>query len=316
MPYGFAGHIGIAKETTWGSGVAAADYIQAFSESLATTFERFTTVNITGSYYEPDDIAGTQRNQGNLVFHGHPKSMGYALNGVFGTNSITVVLSGALFKNDFTPKTSDATSLSPLPSYTLEIFRDVTTSQQFSGVVFNTLQMAVAPNQDLRITAGVIAKSVTGIAKTTPSFPNTPTFPFTFDTCSIQVDGVANVLWESFQVSVANQLEGIPALDNTFVINRIRRTGPPTVRMSGTLEFQNVSDWNDFINQTERRFVLNFTKASSFSLTIDIPRLVYTAFPTQMGGRGRIMVNVDGTARYHVGSGNALKVSLTTVNTF
>ena len=32
--YGFGGHIGFAKETTWGTGVAATDYVEALNESL------------------------------------------------------------------------------------------------------------------------------------------------------------------------------------------------------------------------------------------------------------------------------------------
>ena len=183
---GMLGHVGIGKEATWGTAVAATDYIEAMSESLATEIERFDTRNIVGGIYEADDSAGVRRHAGDIVFAAHPANLGHFLLGALGVNSVTELVAGELFTNEFTQATTFTGSLNPLPSYTAEIFRpggvDISSSFQYTGLQLNTLQIAVSPNQDVRITAGAIGKAQTFLTKTTPTFPNSPLQPFTFDT--------------------------------------------------------------------------------------------------------------------------------------
>src|SRR3990167_1506062 len=161
--YGILGHVGIAKETTWGTAVAATDYFKALSEGLTAVPDRFQVQSIIGNLYEPDDVAGVLRIGGDLSAAAHPVSIGHFLNAAFGNNSGSVVLSGFLFKNEFTARTSDASSLHPLPAYTMEIFRDITSSQQYDGCQFANVQMAIQPNQELRVTAQVIGKGTQNI---------------------------------------------------------------------------------------------------------------------------------------------------------
>jgi len=66
MGYGIKGFLGIAKETSWGTPVAAADYIKILNEGMATGFDRFDIVNVHGSVAEPDDVQGVTRE-----IHGH-----------------------------------------------------------------------------------------------------------------------------------------------------------------------------------------------------------------------------------------------------
>ena len=316
MSYGFRGHCGLARETTWGTAVAATDYFHALSESIVHSIERFNVRNIIGGMYEPDDETGLTRNAGDIVLAAHPVSIGHMLYGVFGVNSITVVLSGVLFSNRFTPATTDANSLHPLPAYTLEIFRDVTSSQQYTGVNFNTIQLAVSPNQDLRLSAGIIAQGRNNIAATTPSYPGSPTGVFKFDTCSVGIGGAGINRVEALSFSFANQLEGVPALNASTNIARIKRTGSQTVRLGGTIAFEDQTQKQDFIAQTERQILVHFTRTASFALTIDIPRFVYTSFPDQITGRDRLTVDFEGMGRYHTGSAEACRLTLTTTNTF
>lgn len=319
MSYGFASHIGIGKETTWGTGVSATDYFEAFSESMATERDRFETRNIVGAYYEADDSAGLERHAGEIVLHGHPVSMGYFLEGAMGINSVTS-LGTDFFLNEFTPKQSDFGSFHPLTPYTLEVFRAGTTvnsSFQYNGAQIAGLTLGLAINQDIRLTANVIAKSREFIAKSTPSFPGSPTEAFLFNTVSLGWPaGTANTQIEALTVSIDNQLEGLGAFNNSTSIAKIRRNGPPLVRVSGTLDFQDLDRFNDFVNQTERSITVAATKANSFSLVIHVPRLVLTSVPVAIPGKERITTDFTGIGRYNTGSGHALKIDLTTVNTF
>jgi len=319
MSYGFASHIGIAAEADWGTAVGATDYIEAFSESLARAIERFETRNIVGGYFEPDDSAGVRRFAGDLVFAGHPVSIGYVLNGVLGINSVDTV--GAdMFRNRFTALQQDVSSLNPLPPYTLEMFRAgtlVNTSFQLAGVQFGGVQLNVAPNQDLRVTAATIGKTENNIAKTTPSFPGSPTEAFLFDTCSIQLPGGAAVnRIEALTINYTNNLEGIPTLNAANEIAKVRRTGPPMLGVSGTVDFVDRTDYDNFVSQAEQQMIVSFVKANSFALVLDMPRLVFTEFPINIAGRERLTVDFSMKGRYHTGSAAAIQVDLTTVNTF
>ena len=312
MAYGTLGHLGLAKEVTWGTAVAATDYFEAMSEGLTSVQDRFDTRNIVAGLHDPDDEAGIKRLQGDIVFAAHPVPLGHFLNGVFGNNSGSVVLSGLLWTNKFNVRTDDINSLHPLPAYTLEVFRDLGSAQQFDGAQIGALTMAIQPNQDLRCTASIIAKATRNIAKTTPTFPGSPTGFFQFDTCSVAINGVGVSIVEALSVSIDNQIEGIPALNASTFIARIKRTGPPLVRVTGTIAVEDITDYQKMLDQTEFPFVVHLTKANSFALTIDIPRLIYTGFPLGMAGRERQTVAFNASGRFHTGSNQAIEVTLTT----
>ena len=183
MSYGFAGHIGLAKETVWGTAVAATDFLEAYSENLTLAIDRFDVKNIIGGrMYMADDMSGILRAEGDIVFPGHPIPLGFFLRSVLGTMSGSTVLSGFLYQNDFTFALTDFSTDSPIPPYTFEIFRDVTSAFQYTGGAVSRFTMAVQPNQDLRCTAHMVARAVSVIAKSSPTFPTSPTFPFAFDT--------------------------------------------------------------------------------------------------------------------------------------
>lgn len=309
---GFLGFIGLAKETTWGTPVAATDYFEAMSENITETIDRFPVKNIVANFAEPDDFAGARRVAGDVVLFGHPVSVGHFLKGTFNTISGSVVLSGQLHRSRFISTKSEFADGVPRQPYTLEVFRDVTSSHQYAGCLIDRLQLSLTPNQDLRVTASFIGKSAALVAKTTPTFPSSSTDPFAFDTASVSIGGVANARLESFQMTVNNNLDGILALNASTNLARIRATGPQEVRISGTLDFIDVTEFLDFKNQTERQIQVNLTRAASFNMLIDAPRFVYTTFPTGMAGRDRNTIGFEGIARYSITSGVAIDIGLTT----
>lgn len=312
MSQGHVGFVGLAKETNWGTAVAASDYLEVMSENLSTGIDRFPTRNVYGGFYEPDDYAGMRRTTGSLVHAAHPVSLGHLLKAVFNNSSASTVLSGFLYTMNFTGVKSEFADGVPRQPYTLEINRNVTSSHRYAGAVCNKLTLALAPNQDLRVTADWIAQAQTMLAATTPTFPASSTDPFTFDTASVSIAGAANARVEAFNLSIDNGLEGIAALNNSNTIARIRAREPQIIRISGTLDFVDITEQQDFINQTERAFVLSLTRAQSFQLVIDVPRFVYSAFPTGMPGRGRLTVGFEGMARYLTSSAAAIGIRLTT----
>lgn len=310
---GHLGHLGIAKETNWGTAVAATDYVELLSENISTGIDRFPTRNIFGGFHEPDDSAGMHRTAGSIAHAGHPVSLGHLLKAAFNNISQTVILSGYLFQLHFTGCKSEFADGVPRQPYTMEVNRNISSgSHRYAGALLNRLTLALAPNQDLRATAEWLAKTRSVIDATVPTFPASSTEPFTFDTASVQIAGAANTRLEAFQMVVDNQLEGIAALNASAAIARVRAQGPQIIRVSGTLDFADNAEELDFINQTERAMVVTLTRAQSFAMHIEIPRMVYTAFPMGMGGRGRQTIGFDGVARYLASSLAAVRVMLTT----
>lgn len=314
---GTVGFVGIGKESTWGTPVAATDYFEIMSENLTLGIDRFPTRNAFGGFYEPRDYAGVRRNTGDLVMFGHPVSVGHLLKACFNTISQTTVLSGFLWRSQFSTVKSEfvdgASAIIPSVPYTLEVHRDVTSSQRYDGAVCSRLSFSLAPNQDLRVTAGWVAQGFSNIARSTPTFPGSSRDPFTFDTASVSIDGVANAYFEAFNLTINNNLNGIPALNNSNEIARIRRGGDQNVRVGGTLAFETITELQDFVNQTDRQLKLNLFRANSFNITFDLPSFNYTAFPLGIPGRDRLLVNFDGMGQYNVGSGLAIDIGLTTI---
>lgn len=310
---GGAGFLNIGKESTWGTAVVGSHYVELLSEGMALTIDRFEIKNIGGIYAEPDDMDGIRRVAGDVSFPVFPEVALPFVAAVLGTPTVTSI-TATLHRNVFKTPTADYSSGQPTMPLTFEMFRDVTSSFQYSGVVVNTLQFEAAPNQELRGTAGCIAKASSVIAKTAPTFVSSPTQPFAFDTCSLSIGGAATSLVEALTISIDNMLDGIPALNATTAIAKIRKTGPQVCNISGTMDFSNLTEYNNFINQTEQAIVATFTRANSFQMVFTLPRVVYTAFPVAMGGRERLTVAFEGKARYHTGSLTAIEIAITTTS--
>lgn len=312
MSYGMGGYLGFGKEVTWGTAVSPGSFMEAMSENLSTSIDRFDTRNIFNSYAEPDDTVGLNRHEGDLVIPSNAEAIGILLNAALGSVVSTSTLA-AYWTHVFQARATDVSSLTPLQPYTVEVFRDVTSAQQYAGAVCKQFVLAAQPNQDLRATASWVAKSLLNkarVAQASVLFPTTPGQPFTFDTCSISIAGAAVDLIEGFTLTVNNQLEGVAALNNSNTLARIQRTGPVMVDLKGTISLTNIDEFNNFLTQTERAVTLSFFKPGSFSLVIGLPRFVYTAFPMGQQGRNRTTVSFEGKARVPVGSTSQIVATL------
>lgn len=319
MAYGFSGYIGLKRETTWGSAQAANTFVEALNEDVHLEIERFPYKNIVGTMAEPDEIGGVNRVTGSISFPVHPFNVGFFLMSAFNTVTTSVVAVAALYYHKFTSPTtsnSEFSSTSPSVPYTLEIFRDVTTATQYAGCLVSALSFNFAPNQEVRATAQIVGRSTRYAAAQTPTFPGSPGKPFTFDTVSLSLGGSANTKIENLNISIENQYEGIPALDMSSVISKIRRTGPQMVNITGTLDFSSHTEYDDFINQSETNITVSATKANSFQLQIACPRIAYTAFPLGMPGKDRLTVDFTAKAYYHSSSGTAISVAVTTTQSY
>jgi hypothetical protein len=304
------GHVGLGKESAWGTAVAATDYMKAMSEDVQLRVDRFDIVNIHGSVTEPDDADGVQNVNGSIAIPGHPVSIGHILTGLLGAPSVNS-LHTSLWRHDFQAQEVDTSTAAPLPSFTFEMFRDVTTAQRYSGCVISGGTFGISPNNTLGVSVDIIGKAATEIAQTTPSFPS-PTGNFDFKTASVQIGGSATPLVEELSITIDNALEGVPALTAEAAIAKIKRAGPVLTNISGRMSFDDLTEYLNFKNQTEQSFEVSMFLANSYSIVFDVPRMIYTSWDASIPGRERLTAAFEGKARYHTGSASALQVRLTT----
>lgn len=311
MAYGMRSSIGFVHENSLDTLAGArTDFIEALSESVAENFDRFEVANVYGGLYERPDVGGLKRVEGDLVFAANPETVGHAFAGALGVSSTVEVTSGLLYQHTFTARANDLEVLRPLDTYSFEIFRDVTSAHIYTGMSWSKLSLNWQPNQAMQVTASMLGITAAVGSASTPTYPGSPTNPFAFDTTSLSLGGAASGIFEALTIEYDNQLELVPAINNSIFPRKAGRTGPYMVRVSGTLTFEDLTEYNNFTNQTEARLLVHCFKASSFGMTIDIPSMMYTAFPVAAGGRERITVGFEGQGRYNSGSASTIKVDL------
>ena len=307
MSYGFKGIIGISKESVFGTEVARALFFEAMSEGLTPDRERFETANITGSFLEPPDQAGLERIAGPIEFSAHAEVLGlFLLSSLGGVDSVEDLGSPGTFDHTFDQIAADVGLLNPTPTFSIEIQRDVPQAQLYLGSIVNTLQIAFAVSQDVRITAGMIAKSTLNVTETpnpTSLIPTVPDAPFVFDQVALQTGASlgaldpASVLIEALTVNIDSQLDGIAVFNATNTIAKLRRRGPQMVRLSGTIAFDDLVDYNKFRTQQEFALKATTTLDADHVLELEFPKLVFDSFPLGITGRERLTVSFSAKGR-------------------
>lgn len=314
MAYGMKGFVGWGFEglNNWGTAANAVgsftNFFEALSETVTVAQDRYEFRNISNALAEQDDSSGMFRCAGQIVAAAHANVIPMFLKAAVGT---LVNCGGVAFARIISaiPPVVDVSVNQPLPPYSFEINADITSSQLFVGGQCSKLELNVAANQELRITSDWIfqASSAAMVAPSTPAFPTADAGqPFSFDTCSVSIGGAGVDYFESFTLSIDNKLEGVPRLNGSKNIARVRRTGAQTVRLSGVVgfEIENIGEYQKFLNQTETAMSFYFTKGNSHSLFIDLPRLVYSAYPLTMPGREKLGVQIEAIARTPTAAGS------------
>jgi hypothetical protein len=316
MPFGALAHIGLGKETTWGTAVAADDYIRFASEGMTEEIEQVISENIAGIVDEGASYEGMHNVSGDLSFDVYPNVAGHLLRSAFGA-PVTTSVNESVYKHVFTPVQTSFSSLSALPSYTLEIHRDLQQAFQYAGSVVNDLTFSFGTDTKImQGSAAIIAKALTLVAKTTPNFEATN--PFLWNQAKVTIDGTQNSDIQTLSFGVNNSLEGRSTLNQKKEISRIQRNGKRVFPVSFTLDLSDLSEYNRFRAQSEVSAVIELTGAlidgtNNFSLKIEIPKLRYNAFPINVGGSETITASVEGSAKYDPASAHAMKITL--VNT-
>jgi len=308
MGVGALAHLGIAKEVTWGTAVAAADYLKMVSEGIVVNKEEIVSEAKRGVWDEPESFEGLETVEGPVTVEVQPETVGLLLMAALGAPTTTGV---GPYTHTFTPTNAKFSADCALPPLTLEVHRDMEQAFQYAGCVVNQLQLQFGTDQKImRAQATIIGKEGTLIAATTPAMETNK--PFTWDELVVQAGNPLAALagLEGVTLTINNNLVGIPTLNNTKQISAIRRNGYRVIETSFTFDARDLTEYNRFINQDKTAFDFTFTSGTN-SLQIALPQVEYKAAPINVGGADRLTVAVTGKAKLDAASGYALQAVLT-----
>jgi hypothetical protein len=133
MPFGVLAHIGLGKETTYGTPVAASDYIRFASEGLSEEIEQVVSDNIIGVVDEGASVEGAHTISGDISFDVYPNNIGHLLRSALGAPVTTSVGTG-VYQHVFTPTQNNFSNVCALPPYTFEVNRDLAQAFQYAVV--------------------------------------------------------------------------------------------------------------------------------------------------------------------------------------
>lgn len=316
MGYGIGGFLGIARQNSFGTASTSYEYVPIVSESLTTNIEELVEENIQRRYEEGDSHAGVLSVAGDIVFEPHPLMVGHFLKGVMGQSSSTLV--GSVTTHVFEGRQADFDTSCALVPYTIQVYRDNGLSWQFTDAVINNLSFEVSGGAIMRATAGVIARTSSLMAATTPTFPDDK--PWLWSQGSFSLAGTANPDLEDITFNVENNVEGVVFIDATKTAGKMKRTTYRNFGVSGTLDFSVQSQYAVFRASSHQAAVLTMTGATVTTsqnelIKFDAPNLRYTSFPIGMSGPGRISAGFEGKAKYHTSSASALRITLVNTKT-
>lgn len=316
MAEGVLGFLALSRQNSFGTATSSWNFLPIVSEGLTTTIAQIRRGGIVGRTAEGIAQAGPESAAGDITFEPHPILIGHLLRGVCGQSSVGATATTSVtgfqdWTHEFIPRNAKFDAKTMLPPYTIQVHRDVTSAFQYGDSIFTKVDLNIKGNALVEAKATVMSRVTSVMAASTATF--TEPAEWAWNVASVSLGAAAVDFIESLSITIDQPVQGVHMLDGTVVANRFSRNGPTTVRVSGTLDFQDLTEYNAFKNQTQRRLLCNLAPAvaSGPYMLIDIPKMLYTAFPANIGGPNRISVNFAGTGEFDTTSSYAIRITLT-----
>lgn len=308
-------HLGVKKESTWGTPLGADDYLKFSSETLTLAIEELISASLSANREEPDSFEGLGGIAGDTTHEVHPDEVGYLLHS-FCASSSSSNPGTAAYQHVFLPSDTPFSSVCDVQPYTIEVERNTASAFQFSGMAVNTLAFAFGVGSKiLNLTASWLGKDVANIAKTSPTMPTTE--PFRWNQAVISIGGSSAAYLETCNWTLENGLIAVPLLDNTKRVSSIMGDTFRSGTIAPTIDIGQgaLADWVRFTGWTTAAWGITFTGASiesgqAYTLQFEFPKVLYTAFPIGVAGPGRVTVGASGKIKYDSAAGHAFRVTL------
>jgi len=313
MSYGQKSRLGISFQDSYGTALQDSVYwIPKLSEDVGLMIPPLVEQNLRGVLDEGAHYAGPKTAAGTISMEAAPIPLGVMLQAAMGAPS--TVNSGSLYTHTFKPRTSDWDEYTANAPLTVEKYMDTGSSNLFYDMCANTLELRIAQGEFMQATLGLVGGKFSQQAATAASYPAVPLW--TWDVTSVSVGGTAKGEIMDATISMEESIEAQHTLNNSVYPSRNKRTGFRVLNVSGTLKFDNATEYQEFLDQSERELIAHFEGTTAVqsgynnSLTIKVPLLRHVEFKPAAGGPGELEVGFTSKGVYSATSATALQVIL------
>jgi hypothetical protein len=321
MSTGMKGNLALAFQSSYGThNVSSLYHIQFLEESVALKKGQLNDQSIgRGVFEEGDAEEGPNTIDGTVRIAAKSLSLGVLLQAALGNASSVKADSAAVYTHTFNPSQTDFDEFSAgKPITILKYTDDAGSASLFYDLNATTLELSASNGEFLTAAISVVGGSFRQIANVSPAFPTGKRFKW--DQSSVTIDGTATNKINELTITVENGLEPRHTLCGSVYPSHIKRTAFRTFDISGTMLFDNQTEFQQFLAQTERKLVINFRGGVDISsgyrdeLRIEIPSYRLTEFPVN-NVLGPIEVSFSASGRYNTGSATAIKIVLVNTQT-
>ena len=298
--YGMTGHLGLSFQDSFGTSlVTSMDYFPIISESLTDDIADLVSEGMRGRFEEGASYEGEHSVAGDIVFEMHPILAGKIFKAWAGQSSSTQ--QSSVYEHRFVPRTQDFDTFAAVPPMSLEVYRDAGSAYLFYDMLCNELTLEIAAGGLWRATMAMVGGQVSTLAKTAPSYEAGS--EYTWDVTSISIAGVAvndmsGITWKGL-----NSLEPKSFLNGSKFPGQVKRTGYRSIEISGTVIFTDDAEYQIYRARTQQQLLINvsgqsITVSQGTDINIDVPQMLYTAYPPNISGMAQIEVGFTGKAKF------------------
>ena len=316
--YGADAHIGLIKQNSAGTPASLFVGIPITGETITHEIDEIREGDFTRyGWLEPPVGQGMQRGTGGFEFEPYPETFGHILNAFFGVASYALVESVNVYNFFAGGNQADWDTTVALPPYTLEIYRGVGSAWQIEDVQVVELNLSQETGQFLKGSLTILGRNI-GVDSAHP-MTYEDNVPFLWDQASLSWGGSGLGKLESFELGMANKIEGIDYLDGTTWFGATKRTDFFEATLNGVMTYDADTDpeYLPFRAGSSFPVLISYSQPTEIAsgygnaVLIDIPQFRYTTFPPQVSGPGRIQVSFTGRAIADTTSLYSLQITLT-----
>lgn len=314
MSYGMKTNVGICFQNSYGTALTQSLYwIPFISEEFTPAKDPLVGENMRGIFDEGPTYEGMNSVKGKLEMEAHPISLGVLFKGFFGPPA--TVTSATYFSHTFKPRTADFDIYAASnPLTVVKDLGDGGSAHQFSDLVVSKLSMSVANGELFKTSVEIMGGKYAQIAAPAASYPTGKNW--TWDVASVSLGGSANGDISELNIEIDESLENKYTLNNTKTPSRTKRSGFRTMTVGGTLIFDNQTEFQQFLSQSERNLTVNLKGTTAVqsgffeTLTMIVPLFRYVEFAPVAGGPGKLEVGFSGKGVYSTTSATQLQITL------
>jgi len=287
------GYVGYGVETVEGDLATPTVFLPVSSFSFDSTNDNITPEQIRGDRDQSIAMASPYSVSGTMEMELVPNGIRPLLKSAFAQAGpiTTSAYTGGGYQTDFVPGADEATTFA-FESSAADIL-----IMRYGGLRVNTFEVNAAFGEIVTASFGLegTTRAKQGSAAT-ESYDQV--LPFHFTGASVKVNGSTAANIKNFTFSVGNNVERVGTLRKTRQWYR-SAFGKRDVGLSATMDFQNTTDYDLFLNETEFAVILNMEAASlgtsKETFEITIPRVRWNMVNAPLSAGEFIEQSVEAT---------------------